>query len=130
MADTLAKPFTKAEMDAMRQKASKEAPDDGRLQQAFWAKVKRFGRQLPFIEDLVTAYYCMADPTTPRRVKLVLVGVIAYFVLPMDAVPDVLPVLGFADDAAMLAAAIAQVAGAITDTHRERARAALASGET
>ena len=129
MADTLAKPFTKAEMDAMRRKASDEASDDGRLQQAFWAKVKRFGRQLPFIEDLVSAYYCMADPATPRRVKLVLVGVIAYFVLPTDAVPDVLPVLGFADDAAMLAAAIAQVAGAITDTHRERARATLASGE-
>jgi uncharacterized membrane protein YkvA (DUF1232 family) len=130
MDDTLGKPFTKAEMDAMRQKASEEAPgDDGRLQQAFWAKVKRVGRQLPFIEDLLAAYYCMVDPATPRRVKLILIGAIAYFVLPTDAVPDLLPFLGFADDAAMLAAAIAQVAGTISDTHREKARAALEDEE-
>ena len=129
MDDTLVKPFTKAEMDAMRHSASEEASDgDGGLQQAFWAKVKRFGRELPFIEDLLAAYFCMVDAATPRRVKLILVGAIAYFVLPADAVPDLLPFLGFADDAAMLAAAITQVAGAITDAHREKARATLAEG--
>jgi uncharacterized membrane protein YkvA (DUF1232 family) len=130
MDETLGKPFTKAEMDAMRQKASQEASgDDARLQQTFWTKVMRVGRQLPFAEDLVAAYYCMVDPATPRRVKLILIGAIAYFVLPTDAVPDLLPFLGFADDAAMLATAIAQVAGAIGDTHREKARAALKAGE-
>jgi len=114
----------------MRQSASQDSPDDdGRLQQAFWAKVKRFGRQLPFIEDLLAAYYCVGDPATPRKVKLILVGAIAYFVLPTDAVPDLLPFLGFADDAAMIAAAITQVAGAITETHRDKARTALAAGQ-
>ncbi len=57
--------------------------------------------------------------------KLVLLGAIAYFVLPFDAVADFLPLLGFADDAAIIAAAIAQVAGAITDKHREKAREVL-----
>ena len=45
--------------------------------------------------------------------------------LPFDAVADFLPLLGFADDAAVVAAAIAQVAGAITDKHREKAREVL-----
>jgi uncharacterized membrane protein YkvA (DUF1232 family) len=130
MDETFAKPFTKAEMDAMRRKASEErGAEDGRLQEAFWAKVRRFGRQLPFLEDLLAAYYCMTDPGTPRRVKLILIGAIAYFVLPADAMPDLLPFLGFADDAAMLAAAIAQVAGAINDTHRQKARTVLETEE-
>jgi uncharacterized membrane protein YkvA (DUF1232 family) len=121
MNDTYARPFTKAEMEAIRAATR----DDARLRRDFWAKLKRVGRQLPFVEDLLAAYYCATDPATPKRVKLILAGTLAYFVLPTDAVPDILPVLGFADDAAMLAAAIAQVAGAIKDVHRDKARATL-----
>src|SRR5918998_2040805 len=121
MSHSSTKPFTKAEMDAIRAATR----DDGRLRHDFWAKLQRLGRQLPFAEDLLAAYYCATDPATPKRVKLVLVGALAYFVLPADAVPDLLPLLGFADDAAMLAAAIAQVAGAINDGHRAKARTAL-----
>jgi uncharacterized membrane protein YkvA (DUF1232 family) len=115
------KPFTKAEMDAIR----RATRDEGRLRNDFWAKLKRIGRRLPFAEDLIAAYYCATDPATPKRVKLILAGALAYFVLPADAVPDLLPLLGYADDAAMLAAAISQVAGAIRDTHREKAREIL-----
>src|SRR3712207_3275824 len=121
MKHTSAKPFTKAEMEAIRA-ATRE---DARLKRDFWAKLKRVGRGLPFVEDLLAAYYCATDPATPKRVKLVLVGALAYFVLPADAVPDLLPLLGFADDAAMLAAAISQVADAVTDDHRARARETL-----
>jgi uncharacterized membrane protein YkvA (DUF1232 family) len=51
-----------------------------------------------------------------------LLGALAYFVLPIDAIPDILPVVGFADDAAVLTAAIKLVAGHITPAHREAAR--------
>ena len=121
MSDTSSRPFTKAEMDAMRAATR----DEARLKHDFWAKLKRVGRQIPFLEDLLAAYYCATDAATPRRVKLILVGALTYFVLPADAVPDILPFFGFADDAAMLAAAIAQVAGAINDSHRGKARDAL-----
>jgi uncharacterized membrane protein YkvA (DUF1232 family) len=59
-------------------------------------------------------------------VKATLVAAIAYFVLPVDAIPDVLPVIGFSDDAAVLAAAIKLVAGNIRPAHRDTARNALA----
>lgn len=121
MSDGFTKPFTKAEMEAMRQATQDEAG----IRRDFWAKLKRVGRQIPFAEDLVAAYYCTLDPATPNRVKLVLMGAIAYFVLPFDAVADFLPIVGFADDAALIATAIAQVADAITDKHREKAREAL-----
>jgi uncharacterized membrane protein YkvA (DUF1232 family) len=121
MDETLSKPFTKAEIEAMR----RATRDETGLRRDFWAKLKRIGRQIPFAEDLLAAYYCTLDPATPTRVKLILLGAIAYFVMPMDAIPDILPIIGFADDAAVLAAAIAQVASSITDAHREQARATL-----
>ena len=60
------------------------------------------------------------------HVKAALIGAIAYFVLPADVVPDVLPVIGYTDDAAMLAGAIKLVASHITPEHREAARQKLA----
>ncbi|EIM25304.1 YkvA family protein [Microvirga lotononidis] len=116
------KPFTKAEMEAIRQ----ETRDEEGLKRRFWAKLKRVAGKIPFAEDLVAAFFCATDPSTPRRVKLILFGAIAYFVFPADAISDFLPLLGFADDAAVLAAAITQVAGSITEEHREKAREALA----
>ncbi len=121
MSDAFSKPFTKAEMEAIRQAAR----DEGGVPRDFWAKLKRVARQIPFAEDVAAAYFCTVDPKTPSRVKLVLMGAIAYFVMPLDAVADFLPLFGFADDAAILAAAISQVADAITEEHREKAREAL-----
>jgi uncharacterized membrane protein YkvA (DUF1232 family) len=64
-------------------------------------------------------------------VQVTLLGAIAYFILPFDFIPDMMPVLGFTDDAAVLATAIRLVASHITSDHRDAARAALkrASGE-
>ncbi len=121
MSEPLIKPFTKAEMDAMRAATRDE---DG-LKRRFWDKLKRVAGKIPFAEDLLAAFYCATDSGTPSRVKLILLGAIAYFVVPLDAVSDLLPLFGFADDAAVLAAAITQVASSITDEHREKARKTL-----
>jgi uncharacterized membrane protein YkvA (DUF1232 family) len=121
MSEAFTKPFTKAEMDAMRAATR----DEEGLKRRFWDKFWRVAGRIPFAEDLVAAFYCATDPSTPNRVKLVLMAAIAYFVLPTDAVADLLPLIGFADDAAVLAAAITQVAGSITEEHRAKARRIL-----
>jgi len=121
MSEPFMKPFTKAEMEAIRQ----ETRDEEGLKRRFWDKLRRVAGRIPFAEDLVAAFFCATDPATPSRVKLILLGAIAYFVFPADAVTDLLPLFGFADDAAVLAAAITQVAGSITEEHKERARKAL-----
>jgi uncharacterized membrane protein YkvA (DUF1232 family) len=100
--------------------------DDSALQRNFWRKLRRVAASIPFAEDLLAAYYCAFDRDTPLPVKATLVGALAYFVLPVDAIPDVLPVIGFTDDAAVLAIAINLVAGHILPVHREAARDALA----
>jgi uncharacterized membrane protein YkvA (DUF1232 family) len=59
-------------------------------------------------------------------VKAALIGALAYFILPFDFVPDVLPLVGYGDDAAVLLTAIRMVAGHMRPEHRTAARAALA----
>lgn len=112
------------------EQAEKLAKDPERVRRRFWRKLKSLAVKLPFAEDLLAAYYCAFDRDTPRHVQVALLGAIAYFVLPFDFMPDVLPVLGFTDDAAVLATAIRLVAGHITSEHRQAARAALGRGIT
>ena len=102
-----------------------EQSDDSSLQRSFWRKTRRVAARLPFAQDLLAAYYCAFDRDTPLQVKATLVAAIAYFVLPLDAIPDALPVLGFTDDAAVLAAAIKLVASSIRPEHKKAAREAL-----
>ncbi len=99
--------------------------DENALRRDFWRKLGRVLSQIPFAEDLLAAYYCALDLQTPRHVKVTLFGAIAYFVLPIDAIPDILPVLGFTDDAAVLATAIKLVTDHITPHHREQAKIKL-----
>jgi len=108
--------------------AERLAKDRESVRRRFWIKFKRVMSQLPFAEDLLAAYYCAFDRQTPRQVQMALLGAIAYFILPFDFVPDVMPILGFTDDAAVLATAIRMVASHITNEHREAARAALKRG--
>lgn len=110
--------FSKEEMDAIR----RGMRDEDSVLRNSWHKARSMGRRLPFAEDVIAAYFCVTDDKTPRRVKFVLLGALAYFVMPLDLVADFLPLLGYTDDAAVLTAAFAAVATSITDEHRERAR--------
>lgn len=101
------------------------ARDPQSVRKRFWRKFKRVAASLPFAEDLLSAYYCAFDLNTPRHVQAALLGAIAYFILPFDFIPDMLPVIGFTDDAAVLATAIRLVAAHITVEHRDAARARL-----
>ena len=108
--------------------ADRLAQDSDSVRRRFWIKLKKVAGQLPFTEDLLAGYYCAFDKRTPRHVQVALLGAIAYFILPFDFIPDMMPVLGFTDDAAILATVIRLVAGNITDDHRAAARAALKRG--
>ena len=91
----------------------------------FWVKLRRVMRHVPFLDDLVAVYYCARDPRTPAHVKAILLGAIGYFIVPIDVIPDVMAWFGFADDAAVLYAAIRSVAPHLNDSHRHLARQAL-----
>ncbi|MBX3497816.1 MAG: DUF1232 domain-containing protein [Alphaproteobacteria bacterium] len=96
--------------------------DTATVQTGFWPKIKLVARRVPFAEDAIAGWYAANDPATPSWVRATLIGALAYFVIPFDAVPDFLAVLGYADDAAVLMAAIKAVGSHITQGHRGRAR--------
>ena len=99
--------------------------DQARVQSGFWDKLRRTLARVPFVDELLAAYYCATDPATPLRAKAILFGALAYFVLPFDVLPDFVLWLGFTDDAAVLYAAIRTVRAYINDSHRLQARSAL-----
>ena len=91
----------------------------------FWRTARKAARHVPFMDEVVAAYYCALDRNTPMRAKGILVAALAYFVLPADTIPDVILGLGFTDDIAVLTAAIAAVGKHVTPAHRQAAREAL-----
>jgi uncharacterized membrane protein YkvA (DUF1232 family) len=96
------------------------------VKEKFLPKLARVLSQVPFAEDLLAAYYCAFDRATPVKAKGILLGALAYFVLPIDLVPDMVLGLGFTDDLAVLLAAFNVVRTHVTEAHRQRARDTLA----
>jgi uncharacterized membrane protein YkvA (DUF1232 family) len=101
------------------------AEREQKVRRGFWGKLKRFAARVPFVDDLVAAYYCALDPATPLRVRGMLLAALAYFILPTDLIPDFIGGLGFADDLALLTAVTGLVSAHITPIHRAAAARAL-----
>jgi uncharacterized membrane protein YkvA (DUF1232 family) len=91
----------------------------------FWPKLKRSLARIPFAEDVLAAFYCAFDPATPIKVKGILLAALAYFIMPIDVIPDVLLGLGFTDDMAVLYTAISMIRSHMTQAHRDRAKQTL-----
>jgi uncharacterized membrane protein YkvA (DUF1232 family) len=100
--------------------------DEATVLRDFWQKFGRLAAQIPFAEDLLTAYYCAFDRKTPAHVRVALLAALAYFISPLDILPDFLPIVGLTDDAAVLAGAVKLVWDQIKPEHRDAAREALA----
>lgn len=96
-----------------------------KVRAAFWKTVRKAAGNIPFMEDVVASYYCALDPKTPARVRGILLAALAYFVMPFDIIPDMLAVVGFTDDIAVLTIAISAVRAYITDAHYQAARKSL-----
>lgn len=115
-------------MAARKKPTQKPEPREDDMRQDFWRTVKRAAGKVPFLDEVVAGYYCALDEKTPWRVKGILIGALAYFVLPADAIPDLLLGIGFTDDIAVLTAAITSVSAHIKPAHRAAAKRALSEG--
>ena len=95
-------------------------------EESFWDKVtkhaKNAGRAV--LEPALKMHYAAQDPDTPMWAKSVIYGALGYFIMPLDAIPDILPA-GFGDDLGVLMAAIATVAVYVKDEHVQKAQETL-----
>ena len=90
---------------------------------SFWKKLGRIalkaGAKVVF--TALTLYYCMKDPDTPAKVKIIIASVLGYLIMPLDLIPDAIPMVGLTDDAAALFWALAEVSMYIKEEHKEMA---------
>lgn len=68
---------------------------------------KKIGIKICYYSLLL--YYAFKSPQTPKSAKLTIAGALGYLILPVDLIPDFIPVVGFADDAAIIVSALYRV---------------------
>ena len=103
-------------------KYSEDYNEDG-----FWEKVKNFAKDAgkEVIEKALQLYYVLDKKDVPMAIKTIIWGALAYFVSPIDAIPDVLPSVGYTDDLGVLAAALVAVSQYIDEGVKKKARKKL-----
>ncbi|HLR10297.1 MAG TPA: YkvA family protein [Sporosarcina sp.] len=67
-------------------------------------------------------YYAAKSPHIPKSTKMIVVGALCYLFLPIDLIPDFIPVVGLADDSAVIAAAVYKMMSQIDDDMKARAK--------
>ena len=93
----------------------------------FWNKVKKVATTagLKVIYSALLLYYTLQKPGLPAKPKNIIYGALGYFIFPLDAIPDITPVIGYVDDFGVLVLALAAVAMYIDDDVRTKATAKL-----
>lgn len=99
--------------------------NERRVRYGFWPKIRKTAARVPFAGQALSVWYAARDPETPMAAKGIMLGALAYFVLPVDAIPDIFAGIGFTDDAAVIAALVATLGANIRRRHKDAARAAL-----
>ncbi len=93
-------------------------------EESLWRKIAAFagraGRET--IEKVLVLYYCCLDSDTPVWAKAVIVSALGYFIAPLDAIPDLMPGVGFSDDLGAVAMALATVVAHVKPEHRRLAQ--------
>ena len=69
-----------------------------------WAKIRNCAQKLgkETVRKILLLYYLMMDPSTPWKYKTMIAGALGYLILPVDLIPDAIPVVGFTDDVGAL----------------------------
>ena len=91
---------------------------------SFWDKVKKFAVKAgsDVIYAALKLYYALQSTETPAWAKAVILGALGYFIAPIDGIPDMVSVVGFADDLGVLVAALASVSLYVDDNVKQKAK--------
>lgn len=91
----------------------------------FWDKLKKVAKSAgkKVVKMALLLYYVMQSPDVPIAQKTIIIGALGYLILPVDLIPDFIPILGFTDDATALAAALKTIKSSITPEIEAKAKA-------
>ena len=96
--------------------------NEQRVELGFWPKIRRVAAHVPFAKEALSVWYCAKDDDTPLAAKGMMLAALAYFVLPVDAIPDFIAGLGYTDDAAVFTALMAIVGRNLKPKHKLAAK--------
>lgn len=91
---------------------------------SFWDKIKGYAKAAgkEVIEKALFLYYAAQKEDTPVWAKTTVYGALAYFISPIDAIPDITPVIGYVDDLGVLAAAVTAISSYVDSDVKKLAR--------
>lgn len=96
--------------------------NEERVNKGFWPKITRVAAKVPFAREALSVWYCAKDDDTPLAAKGMMLAALAYFVMPVDAVPDFIAGLGYTDDAAVFTALLAVLGRNLKPRHKAQAK--------
>jgi len=82
------------------------------------------GREV--VEKALWLFFAAQRPETPRWAKATVYGALAYFIVPLDAIPDAVPLAGYTDDLGVLAVAVVTIARFIDGAVKDKTSRVLA----
>lgn len=93
----------------------------------FWHKLARALKKagIKVVYAALVLFYSLQDSRISKKDKLLILGALGYFILPVDLIPDFLPAVGYTDDLAALLLAFYKVRQCITPEVKERAETKL-----
>ena len=96
--------------------------NEQRVELGFWPKIRRVAAKVPFAKEALAVWYCAKDDDTPLAAKGMMLAALAYFVMPIDAIPDFIAGLGYTDDAAVFTALLAILGKNLKPKHKLAAK--------
>lgn len=116
-------------MEPSNQELEKEMEDASKYfsDEKFWDKLKSFAKKAgsSLVYAVLLLYFVLQKPEVPMRTKAIIVGALGYFILPLDLIPDIAPVVGYTDDLGAIGVALVQVAMYIDEDVKNQAKEKL-----
>ena len=76
------------------------------VEENLWEKLERVGKKISFAKDIFALVKYMRDPLVSWHRKSIVVAALIYFISPIDAIPDIAPLVGYLDDLGVITAVL------------------------
>ncbi len=95
--------------------------------QKFWKKITLFAKKagVKVVYSALLLFYAYRRKETPSWAKHIIVGTLGYLIAPIDAIPDLTPIIGYTDDIGVLSFGLVTIAAYINKDVKDNARGRL-----
>ena len=96
-------------------------------EQNLWDKIKQFSKTAgeKVVYAVLLLFYLVTDKGVSLKSKATIIGALGYFIFPLDAIPDIMPAIGFTDDLGVLMFALSEVSSSITPEMKKKTKEQL-----